>query len=361
MSDQTLRPETLALHAGQRRTPPRKPAPSPSTTTSYVFDDAAHAAHLFALQEFGNIYTRIMNPTTDVFEKRVAALEGGVGGARGRVRPGGRDARDPQHRRSRRQHRLQRSLYGGTYNLFAYTLPQLGITTHFVDGRRPRPTSRPPSTTRPGRSTSRPSATRGSTCPTSGDRGRGARARHPAHRRQHLRRRYLARPIEHGADIVVHSATKWIGGHGTAIGGVMVDAGLSTGPPPRASPSSSSPTRLPRGRATQTPSAPLAYILKLRVQLPPRPRGLPSARSTRSSCCRGLRRCRSASSATARTPSPSPAGSTPTRGRLGLLSRPRRSTPTHALARVPARRLRRHHHLRRQGRLRGRPAPDRRA
>ncbi len=102
----TFRPETRALHSGQKPDPTTNARAVPIyATTSYVFDDAAHAARLFGLQEFGNIYTRIMNPTTDVFEQRVAALEGGVAALGVSLGPGCRDALDPQHRPSRRQHR----------------------------------------------------------------------------------------------------------------------------------------------------------------------------------------------------------------------------------------------------------------
>ena len=103
----TFRPETRALHSGQKPDPATNARAVPIyATTSYVFDDAAHAARLFGLQEFGNIYTRIMNPTTDVFEQRVAALEGGVAALGARLRPGRRDAVDPQPRPGRRQHRV---------------------------------------------------------------------------------------------------------------------------------------------------------------------------------------------------------------------------------------------------------------
>ncbi len=132
-------PETIALHGGQ--------APDPTTnaravpiyqTTSYVFNDAEHAADLFALRVPGNIYTRIMNPTWDVLEQRVAQLEGGVWRARrDRVGPGGRDLLGAQRRPRRGQHRLASTLYGGTYNLFAHTLPQFGIEVRFVDPDNP--------------------------------------------------------------------------------------------------------------------------------------------------------------------------------------------------------------------------------
>ena len=222
----TLRPETQALHAGQVPDPTTNARAVPIyATTSYVFDDAAHAARLFGLQEFGNIYTRIMNPTTGVFEERVAALEGGVAALASR--PG----RPPRRWRSSTSPAPARtscrssSLYGGTYNLFHYTLPKLGITVKFVDGVATPRTTRPPSTTTRAPSTSRPSATPGSTSPTS-------RASPTSPTRHGVPlivdntfAPLLAQPIELGADIVIHSATKWIGGHGTVIGGVVVDGG----------------------------------------------------------------------------------------------------------------------------------------
>ena len=127
-----LRPETLALHAGQKPDPATNARAVPIyATTSYVFNDAAHAARLFGLQEFGNIYTRIMNPTTDVFEQRVAALEGGVAALGAGLRPGGRDARrsSTSPAPATTSSSARQSLYGGTYNLFHHTLPKIGITT----------------------------------------------------------------------------------------------------------------------------------------------------------------------------------------------------------------------------------------
>src|SRR3954470_22182870 len=130
-----LRPETQALHAEQ--------APDPTTharavpiyaTTSYVFDDAAHAARLFGLQEFGNIYTRIMNPTTGVFEERIAAIEGGVGALGLASGHAGETLTILNLAGAGDNIVSSSSLFGGTYNLFAYTLPKIGITTRFVDG-----------------------------------------------------------------------------------------------------------------------------------------------------------------------------------------------------------------------------------
>ena len=152
----TFRPETLALHGGQKPDPTTNARAVPIyPTTSYVFDDAEHAARLFGLQEFGNIYTRIMNPTTDVFEQRIAALEGGVAALAVASGQAAETLVDPQHRPGRRRHRLDASLYGGTYNLFHHTLPKLGITTTLRRRQRPGRLRGARSTTRPRRSSSR--------------------------------------------------------------------------------------------------------------------------------------------------------------------------------------------------------------
>ena len=139
MADQpTFRPETLALHAGQRPDPTTKARAVPIyATTSYVFDDADHAARLFGLQEFGNIYTRIMNPTTDVFEQRVAALEGGVAALALASGQAAETLAILNLARAGDNIVSSSSLYGGTYNLFHYTLPRLGITVKFVDTSDP--------------------------------------------------------------------------------------------------------------------------------------------------------------------------------------------------------------------------------
>ena len=133
-----LRPETQALHAGQSVDPTTKARAVPIyATTSYVFDDAAHAARLFGLQEFGNIYTRIMNPTNAVFEERVAALEGGVGALALSSGQAAETLSILNLARAGQNIVSSTSLYGGTYNLFHYTLPKLGITVKFVDGSEP--------------------------------------------------------------------------------------------------------------------------------------------------------------------------------------------------------------------------------
>src|SRR6516164_6240645 len=127
--------DTLAIHGGQEKDPTTKSRAVPIyQTTSYLFDDAEHAARLFALQEFGNIYTRIMNPTTDVFEKRIAALEGGAAALALASGQAAETLAVLTLARSGDEIVSTTSLYGGTYNLFHYTLPRLGITVRFVDG-----------------------------------------------------------------------------------------------------------------------------------------------------------------------------------------------------------------------------------
>ncbi len=226
MTDQrTFQPETLALHAGQKPDPATNARAVPIyATTSYVFDDAAHAARLFALEEFGNIYTRIMNPTTGVFEERVAALEGGVGALGVASGQAAETLALISLARAGDNIVASSSLYGGTYNLLRWTLPKYGIETRFVDGTRPE-TFAPAIDGR----------TKAVYLETIGnprlDVHDLASIADIAHAREvplvvdNTFAPLLCRPIEHGADIVVHSATKWIGGHGTAIGGVIVDGG----------------------------------------------------------------------------------------------------------------------------------------
>ena len=216
---------TLALHAGQ--------VPDPTTgsravpiyqTTSYVFKNTDHAANLFALKEFGNIYTRIMNPTTDVFEQRIAALEGGTG-ALG-VASGSAAITYALLAITRLGDEIVagNNLYGGTYQLFHYTLPKLGRTAKFVNSRDPEAF----------RKAITPK-TRALYIETVGnpkldvpDFEAIAKIAHEAGLPLVVDNTVgagLVRPIDHGADIVVASATKYIGGHGTSIGGVIVDSG----------------------------------------------------------------------------------------------------------------------------------------
>ncbi|MBW4528739.1 MAG: O-acetylhomoserine aminocarboxypropyltransferase/cysteine synthase [Phormidium tanganyikae FI6-MK23] len=219
--------ETLQVHAGQEPAPGTNARAVPIyQTTSYVFDDADHGARLFALQEFGNIYTRIMNPTTDVFEKRIAALEGGVAAlatssgqaaqllAISTIAQAGDNIVSTSY------------LYGGSYNQFKVTLPRLGINVKFVDGDDAESFR-----------SAIDDQTKALYVETIGNPQFNvpdfAALAHIAHENgiplivdnTFGAGGYLARPIEYGADIVVESATKWIGGHGTSIGSVIVDSG----------------------------------------------------------------------------------------------------------------------------------------
>ncbi len=219
--------ETLQVHAGQEPAPGTNARAVPIyQTTSYTFNDTDHAARLFGLQEFGNIYTRIMNPTTDVFEQRVAALEGGVAGV---ATASGQAAQLLAFATilEAGDHIVSTSyLYGGTYNQFKVAFPRLGWDVAFVDGDAPEDfeaeiTDRTkaiylesignPRYNVPDIAAIADVAHRHG-IPLVVDNTFGAAG-------------YLCRPIDHGADIVVQSATKWIGGHGTSIGGVVVDSG----------------------------------------------------------------------------------------------------------------------------------------
>ena len=258
---------TLAVHGGQ--------VPDPTTgaravpiyqTSSYVFQDADHAARLFGLQEFGNIYTRIMNPTTDVFEKRIAALEGGAAALATASGQAAEILAITNLARHGDEIVSTTSLYGGTYNLFHYTLPKYGITVRFADAddfaairAAITPKTRAIYT-----------ETLGNPKLDIADIRALADIAHehglPLIIDNTSASPALVRPIEHGADIVVESATKYIGGHGTSIGGVIVDAGnfdwkasgrfadFSNGDPSY------------HGLSYTDAFGPLAFILKARVQ-----------------------------------------------------------------------------------------------
>ncbi len=219
--------ETLQIHAGQEPAPGTNARAVPIyQTTSYVFNDADHGARLFALQEFGNIYTRLMNPTTDVFEKRIAALEGGVAAL---ATSSGQAAQfiAINNIAEAGDNIVSTSfLYGGTYNQFKVSLPRMGINVKFVDGDDPKDFAK-----------AIDDRTKAIYVETIGNPGFNipdfAALADVAHKNgiplivdnTFGCGGYLCRPIEHGADIVVESATKWIGGHGTSIGGVIVDSG----------------------------------------------------------------------------------------------------------------------------------------
>lgn len=219
--------ETLQLHAGQVVDPATNSRAVPIyQTTSYNFNDAEHAANLFGLKAFGNIYTRIMNPTTDVFEKRIAALEGGAAAL---ATSSGQAAQllAISNITTAGENIVSTSLlYGGTYNQFKVTFPRLGIGVKFVDGDDPAEFAK----LIDAKTKALYIETQGNPKLNIPDIEAIAKVAHDAGIPLIVDNTfgaagYLARPIDHGADIVVQSATKWIGGHGTSIGGVIVDSG----------------------------------------------------------------------------------------------------------------------------------------
>ena len=218
--------ETLALHAGQEVDPTTTARAVPIyQSTSYVFHDTDHAANLFALSEEGNIYTRIMNPTTDVFEKRVAALEKGVGALATASGQAAETLAILNIMGAGEELVSAAELYGGTYNLFHYTLPKVGIDVKYVEGTDPEAFR----TAITDKTRAIFAETVGNPALNTLDIERLAAVAHdagvPLIVDNTLPSPYLVQPLEHGADIVVHSATKFIGGHGTSIGGAIVDGG----------------------------------------------------------------------------------------------------------------------------------------
>jgi O-acetylhomoserine (thiol)-lyase len=219
--------ETLQVHAGQEPAPGTNARAVPIyQTTSYTFDSADHGARLFALQEFGNIYTRIMNPTTDVFEKRVAALEGGVAALATSSGQAAQFLAISNIAQAGDNVVSTSLLYGGTYNQFKVTLPRLGIGVKFVEGDDLGAYRKAID----GKTRAIYVESLGNPAFNIPDFEALAGLAHE-HRIPFIVDNtfgcagYLVRPIEHGADIVVQSATKWIGGHGNSIGGVIVDSG----------------------------------------------------------------------------------------------------------------------------------------
>jgi O-acetylhomoserine (thiol)-lyase len=218
--------ETLAVHAGYSPEPTTRAVAVPIyQTTSYAFDDTQHGADLFDLKVPGNIYTRIMNPTQDVLEKRIAALEGGIAGLA--LASGQASITYAIQTIAEVGDNIvsASTLYGGTYNLFQHTYPQMGLEVRFADYREPDAFERLID-----------SRTKAIYCESIGnplgnltDFGKLADIAHrhgvPLIVDNTVPTPYLCRPIEHGADIVVHSLTKYLGGHGTCIGGVIVDSG----------------------------------------------------------------------------------------------------------------------------------------
>ena len=265
----TYKFETLQVHAGQETPDPVTGARAVPIyqTASYVFKNAAQAARRFALVEPGNIYARLTNPTSNVFEQRIAALEGAAAalatasGAAATAYAIQNIARAGDHIIS------DHAIYGGTYNLFAHTLPESGITTTFVDSGNPadfEQVIQPNTKAIFIESLGNPNATI-----LDIDALSDVAHRHgiPLIVDNTFATPYLLRPIEHGADIVVHSATKFIGGHGTAIGGVIVDAGNFDWKQNDTFPGLSKPYPGYHGVVFADIAGDLAYIVKLRTTL----------------------------------------------------------------------------------------------
>jgi O-acetylhomoserine (thiol)-lyase len=260
--------DTVALHGGHGGDPATKSRAVPIyQTTSYTFDDTAHAERLFALQEFGNIYTRIMNPTTDVLEQRLAALEGGVAalavasGQAANVYAILNLARAGDHIVS------AAAIYGGTHNAFVHTLPRFGIETSLVDARDPDAVAaaiRPNTKAVYAETISNP---RVDVLDVEAIAKVAHEAGIPLIIDNTIATPYLLRPIEYGADVVVHSATKFIGGHGTTIGGAIVDAGTFDWAKSGKFADFTEPDASYHGVKYVEAFGQLAYIIKARVQL----------------------------------------------------------------------------------------------
>ena len=269
MAEKNYKFETKQLHVGQEQPDPTTDARAVPiyATTSYVFKDSAQAANRCGLTENGNIYTRLMNPTSDVFEKRIAALEGGAAalatasGSAAITYAIQNIARAGDHIVS------SSSIYGGTHNLFANTLADFGIETTFVDGSDPENFSaaiRPETKAVYLESLGNPNA----------DIIDMEAVSEIAHRHgipvivdNTFATPYLFRPLEHGADIVVHSATKFIGGHGTVMGGVIVDGGHFDWEQNDKFPGLTKPNPSYHGIVFSKACGNLAYILKVRTTL----------------------------------------------------------------------------------------------
>jgi O-acetylhomoserine (thiol)-lyase len=268
MSERKLKFDTLQVHAGQKPDPATGSRAVPIyQTTSYVFDNVEHAANLFALKEFGNIYTRIMNPTNDVFEQRIAALEGGKAALAVASGSSAITYAILNIAGSGDEIVSASTLYGGTYNLFSVTFPRLGIKTVFVDPDDPENFRKAIN-----------EKTKAVYIETIGNPGINlidieavAKIAHdnkiPLIVDNTFGTPYLIRPIEFGADVAVHSATKFIGGHGTSIGGVIVDSGNFDWAGSGKFPGLTEPDPSYNGVKYVEAVGDVAYIIKARVQL----------------------------------------------------------------------------------------------
>lgn len=268
MSERKLKFDTLQVHAGQQADPTTGSRAVPIyQTTSYVFKDTDHAANLFSLKEPGNIYTRIMNPTSDVLEQRIAALEGGIGAL---AVSSGQAAITYAilNLASVGDEIVSAStLYGGTHTLFSNTLPKLGIKTTFVNSDEPENFR-----------AAIKENTKAIYIESIGNPGINlidieavANIAHenniPLIVDNTFGTPYLIRPFEFGADIVVHSATKFIGGHGTSVGGLIVDSGKFDWAKGNKFPGFTEPDSSYNGIRYAQDLGPLAFIIKARIQL----------------------------------------------------------------------------------------------
>jgi O-acetylhomoserine (thiol)-lyase len=264
---------TKSLHAGHTPDESSRARAVPIyQTTSFTFEDSSHAAALFALQQFGNIYSRIMNPTTDVFEKRIAALEGGAAALAFASGQAAETAAIQNLAGAGDEIVSTTSLYGGTYNLFHYTLPKLGITVKFAE-----PNAESVKAQITDKTKAVYSETLGNPDLLTLDIEAVAKVAHeagvPLIIDNTIPTPYLVRPFDHGADIIVHSATKYIGGHGQAIGGVLNDGGKFDWGASGRFPEYTTPDPSYHGLVYNEVFSPanfganIAYIIKARVQL----------------------------------------------------------------------------------------------
>lgn len=262
--------ETLCLHAGQEPDPATNSRAVPIyATTSFTFNDSAHGARLFGLKEFGNIYSRIMNPTNDVFEKRMAALEGGVAAVAASSGQSAQFMAIAALAHAGDNIVSTSYLYGGTYNQFKVMFPRLGIQTKFVNGDKPEDIAaaidektkavyvesigNPRYNVPDLEKIAEVCHARGVPLVVDNTFGAGG---------------YLIRPIEHGADIVTHSATKWIGGHGTTVAGVIIDSGkFDWGKHADRFPQFTEPAEGYHGLKFWDTFGPITYAIRVRVEI----------------------------------------------------------------------------------------------
>ncbi|KAI9823324.1 MAG: Homocysteine synthase [Thelocarpon impressellum] len=262
--------ETLQLHAGQEPDPVTKARAVPIySTTSFVFNDSAHGARLFGLKEFGNIYSRIMNPTVDVFEKRIAALEGGVAAVAASSGQAAQFMTIAALAHSGDNIISTSNLYGGTYNQFKIFIARFGIHTKFVKGDDPAEFAKliddktkaiyiesignPRYNVPDIEGIAKVAHEAGVPLVVDNTFGAGG---------------YYIRPIDHGADIVVHSATKWIGGHGTTIGGVIVDSGkFDWGKNAKRFPQFNDPSEGYHGLKPFETFGPITFAIRVRIEV----------------------------------------------------------------------------------------------